>query len=770
MRARVSLLVLLLVGLAGCGDAADGSVSDATVGAVDVVAPEEASVSCPEECDSVCWSCSEVGGTCVAERVAVGTPCERDEDSCTVDLCDAQGFCSYSGPNLDDPSCQPCEDADCDDGDPCTRDGCAADGSGCAHEPEVERDCSNGVDDDCDLAVDCDDSDCAALPLCATGCPTAEPVVLSCGEASGGLRLVDAALREYGCLDAPAPGPEAVFHFVPEADSTLRVTVDAEPAAYAGVAVLEGACDGTACTAWRSVEEGPLVLNVAAGADYYFVVDALVGGVVELAGLWLECSAGEVCDSGEDDDWDGLVDCADSDCGDAAGCEAVEESCADGFDNDADGKVDCADGDCLGLDGCELLEVTCDDDLDNDADGQTDCADPGCLSSVACSVPCESHAIEVGCGASVHVNGTQASLLQHSCAQGTWPYPEVVLAFTPDIDQAIRVGVLTFNPLPLVAIYAGPCEAGQCVATWKPAPFHLDVGAPVPVSAGVTYHIVVDGGPVAGARPGDPLSVDELTLECAGPEACDDGIDNDWNGATDCADIGCLAAGAPCEPTEASCTDGFDNDGDGAIDCADANCVLAGPPCESPEVSCADDVDNDGDGAVDCADVDCVGAALCEPFEVSCGDDLDNDADALTDCADPDCASAEGCAQYCCGEPQVIACGDSLSGPLQAAAGCLDVNVCLGLATPGPELVYALPLDQDTSVSVEALGTAAIPDLTLSFHAGACSTSTCAVAPGPLDNPGTLHGVLTGGQTWYLVIDRASAGPLSLDGLVVTCF
>ncbi len=62
----------------------------------------------------------------------------------------------------------------------------------------------------------------------------------------------------------------------------------------------------------------------------------------------------EICDNNLDDDIDGMVDCADTDCaGQAADaryniCEAQESTCLDGFDNDRDGSVDGFDLDCAG--------------------------------------------------------------------------------------------------------------------------------------------------------------------------------------------------------------------------------------------------------------------------------------------------------------------------------------------------------------------------------------------------------------------------------------
>ncbi|MFH2009057.1 MAG: MopE-related protein, partial [bacterium] len=109
-----------------------------------------------------------------------------------------------------------------------------------------------------------------------------------------------------------------------------------------------------------------------------------------------------------------------------------------------------------------------------------------------------------------------------------------------------------------------------------------------------------------------------------------DGVDNDNDGSTDCADSDCmgLSCGAngrvcsggvctcPGGSSETQCQDGQDNDCDGAVDCADSDCS-ANPACVSTETLCTDGLDNDGDGFTDCADSDCSGV-YCGSFGVMC--------------------------------------------------------------------------------------------------------------------------------------------------------
>ena len=76
-------------------------------------------------------------------------------------------------------------------------------------------------------------------------------------------------------------------------------------------------------------------------------------------------------------------------------------------------------------------------------------------------------------------------------------------------------------------------------------------------------------------------------------EICNDDLDNDGDGFTDCDDFDC-----DCDESN-NCHDGIDNDGDGFIDCDDFDC-----DCDESN-NCDDGIDNDGDGFIDCDDFDC---------------------------------------------------------------------------------------------------------------------------------------------------------------------
>lgn len=129
-------------------------------------------------------------------------------------------------------------------------------------------------------------------------------------------------------------------------------------------------------------------------------------------------------------------------------------------------------------------------------------------------------------------------------------------------------------------------------------------------------------------------------------EICGNGLDDDNNGKTDCADPVCSDLPA-CQPPAEVCNNGTDDDLDTLIDCADPNCngdINCLPP---PIEICDNNVDDDNDTKIDCADLDCAGLPACQPIvganpEV-CNNGIDDDLDGLTDCADSDCSAFSGC-------------------------------------------------------------------------------------------------------------------------------
>ncbi|MEM7260978.1 MAG: PKD domain-containing protein [Planctomycetota bacterium] len=119
----------------------------------------------------------------------------------------------------------------------------------------------------------------------------------------------------------------------------------------------------------------------------------------------------------------------------------------------------------------------------------------------------------------------------------------------------------------------------------------------VSVTAGDSFYVQVGGW--NGAEGDSALNIGVL-------EVCDNGVDDDGDGDTDCADSECVGEAACLEA--GNCGDGIDNDLDGLTDCDDDDCDSDGL---CTELDCDDGVDNDGDGFTDCDDVDCDASPAC---------------------------------------------------------------------------------------------------------------------------------------------------------------
>jgi subtilisin-like proprotein convertase family protein len=205
-------------------------------------------------------------------------------------------------------------------------------------------------------------------------------------------------------------------------------------------------------------------------------------------------------------------------------------------------------------------------------------------------------------------------------------------------------------------------------------------------------------------------SYDLMLCVCTNCEVgpnCSDGVDNDTDGVTDCADTDC-AANLRCIP-ETACSDGVDNDLDGHADCSDDQCN-GHSNCEfAHEVSCHDNLDNDADGHADCTDSDCSGLPLCL-IETNCSDGVDNDMDGLADCQDPGCFSmSPGC------QTTETTCDDGIDNDGDGLVDCADPSCQVGVTCA----VTACPAGSMPLMLTSTNVPVAIPDSSIT---GATST------------------------------------------------
>jgi hypothetical protein len=453
-------------------------------------------------------------------------------------------------------------------------------------------------------------------------------------------------------------------------------------------------------------------------------------GLIDCADT-VACPAGTTCSAGGKTCGGGTC----SVCSGKGGApEVAETSCGDGFDNDCDGLIDCDDPDCSGkvcnsatstagglttgvcgattkLCTCTPTPETgakCADGLDNDCDGLIDGQDPDCAGQ-----PCDAK----GNLWSPSSPGLPSTCSVCSGNGGAVQSPETNCADGKDND----------------CTGAADCADSNCYTSTYPCK-----NVTYPAAAGWTCSAVDRMCTVCGGNGGTPQPGRETS--------CGDGFDNDCDGLVDCADPDCrntacnafgmkctnnalstntctVCTAVPAQVTETSCGDGIDNDCDGFTDCADPNCqpagAVPGKAClangflctaagacacsgnggvaQATETSCADGKDNDCDGSIDCADSDCLGQACVRPTggsvgtvcsaagacvcsgnggtpqatETSCSDGFDNDCDGLIDCQDPDCGGK--------------ACVFAVPGTARTTAGVCNATSKTCTCTPVPE-------------------------------------------------------------------------------------
>jgi hypothetical protein len=163
----------------------------------------------------------------------------------------------------------------------------------------------------------------------------------------------------------------------------------------------------------------------------------------------------------------------------------------------------------------------------------------------------------------------------------------------------------------------------------------------------------------------------------------------------------CLPLGAE----ETNCSDGIDNDGDGKTDCADSDCAGT-PACPSAEI-CGNGLDDDNNGLTDCCDAACKGTAFCRE---NCFNGVDDDCNGLVDGDDPMCQRA-----FACGGAEI----DPDTGLPESVSESIgwETSICFYMLNPEDEIIGAHDMDhvQGFSMAVEyCCDIAATPELDIS--------------------------------------------------------
>jgi len=223
----------------------------------------------------------------------------NDANPCTVDTCTAAGTCDYSQP------------VSCNDGNPCTNDVCIAEQGGCVGVPAPGEACDDG-----DVCTGTDT--CNAAGACV------------------GAAIAGCCLNDTACAD-------------------------------------NDACTADVCNLTSHTCSNTEITPPEAAPCYMFICDPELGGInVDVPVTCVD--DGNIC----------TVEVCDPSIGTRGACvtnpnpnppEGTQEvSCNDGLDNDCDGDIDSADSDC----SCEPTPGSCSDGVDNDCDGLVDANDLGC--------------------------------------------------------------------------------------------------------------------------------------------------------------------------------------------------------------------------------------------------------------------------------------------------------------------------------------------------------------------------------------------------------
>ncbi|MBN1386735.1 hypothetical protein JW968_07260 [Candidatus Woesearchaeota archaeon] len=572
----------------------------------------------------------------------------------------------------------------------------------------VEDECDDGVDNDGDLRIDCDDPDCAGVRYECRNSRSIDSAIWLDDPCMNNVCWFDMGATTVYYIKAVKPGSDYTAKFKQcDVDSKLvQVALNDLPPDF-GISdsttetrqlptklyttmsltsksyTPDGNPDNDRFTGhlWEMLRFGMPAEAPGGGYDIEFVrsMDDGYGTVRLYQTINVTDSApanesdyinssgyAEYCNDGIDNDLNSLLsttgecaeipvlDCLDIGCDGALILEGIrceygtELTCDDGFDNDGDGYIDCFDNDCfMDNESCPLIDEICYDLLNNDYDYGY---------------------FGVWDSSTSYQDSTPSMIAWTDCL---------------DDDCHTLVGNLTLDAI---------CEFGTELTCDDR--FDNDADGPYDCYVSGSYY---ERDCDRWHRTSDYL--------CALYEViCYDNNDNDLDydhpaspqfGGIDCGDIDCdtrvgdLSSGALCEyGTELTCDDDFDNDRDGDTDCYDLTCYGTGGvcyPCPYQENisidSCADSSDNDADGAADCDDADCYGQVgpdgrLCGVTETDCSDGLDNDHDGFTDCDDMDCAECYyGPAEFC---------NDGLDNDGDGLSDCGDTEcnmalVCLGI-------------------------------------------------------------------------------------------
>jgi hypothetical protein len=313
------------------------------------------------------------------------------------------------------------------------------------------------------------------------------------------------------------------------------------------------------------------------------VRDVRLDGASDRGSDIVVCGTIEICGNGIDDDCNGLADCFDRACqGNPACIDHKKEVCDNGKDDDGNGLVDCKDPACFGDKTCAVPGVEiCNNNLDDDEDGLIDCKDPDCAKDPSCVVSpgkeiCDNGKDDNGDGLTDCTDPqckTFPACLQSACV------PDVDLGAIASSGASVSKTISTVGATASFSV----CVPGGVA---RVASFSLAAAADVRMdftqdkgSAHVVALFSAGVGQTCDANPVNKgcLNVGQKATDTTTYNALPPGnywlVIQSYSGTTTGSATVTLSTGKP--GTTEICDNGKDDDGDGAIDCADLDCATA---------------------------------------------------------------------------------------------------------------------------------------------------------------------------------------------------
>jgi len=531
-----------------------------------------------------------------------------------------------------------------------------------AGTPAADDKTCNNVDDDCDSSIDEDyasDESCFLPGVCAAG--------------NAGSTCV--AGSETACSTG-TPGTESCNGLDDDCDGTVD--------------------DGVKLTFYADADEDgygdPNVFQDACAAPMGYVTDNTDCDDMDPD---VNPGAAEVCDDLVDNNCDGLQDCDDAtckitpDCGGCtvdADCSGMSAECAIGkcgpdkkcYQEFMSNTVQCRPtaGPCDATEFCTGSSADCPDDA---------FASPATICRVAAS-PCDAEETCSGSGPNCPPDEymSPGTVCNDAYCSGDISY---ITDTCNAAGMCVDSGSQECEPYTCDSL-TGLCNAAPCSdnSECQEGSACSLSGYCLTDSDGDGIPDVDEGTDCQGADIDGDGTVDMQDLiiltnnfdrtDCAIANSYCNGADINRDGTVNGADLriftpnfGKTNCEYVCLPATEVCDDTLDNDCDGTTDCLDSDCVLD-PVCIVIETECNDGADNDGDLLVDCEDSDCESDPVCQ---IICGDGA---MDGSEGCDDGNINPGDGCSAICAVETGYTCIGEPSTCKRNNGVPCSSGSQC----------------------------------------------------------------------------------------------